>query len=147
MFEMMPFRRPGSHLRRRADYFDHLFDNFFADFMPVAVDAKLKPFKVDVKENENEYVVEADLPGIKKEAIEIEYENNYLTITAKTEEGKDEEKENYLRRERYWGQFQRRFFIDNINKEGIDASFKDGVLKIVLPKEQPGKENKKIDIK
>lgn len=145
MFEMMPFRRPSGHLRRR-DYWDHLFDSFFQDMMPAAPEAKVKPFRVDVKESEAAYTIEADLPGFNKEAIEVEYENNHLTISACKEEGKDEEKENYVRRERYWGEFRRSFYIDNIKKSAIEASFTDGVLKVVLPKELPGEDKKKIDV-
>lgn len=145
MFEMMPFRRPVGHPRRR-DYFDNLFDSFFQDMMPTVPEAKVKPFRVDVKESETTYTIEADLPGFNKEAIEVEYDNNYLTISARKEEGQEEEKDNYLRRERYWGEFKRRFFIDNIKKSGIEASFADGVLKVVLPKELPGDDKKKIDV-
>lgn len=145
MFEMMPFRRPLGPARRR-DYFDHLFDSFFQDMMPVSPEAKVKPFRVDVKESEAAYTIEADLPGFSKDAIEVEYENKYLTISARKEEGQDEEKENYVRRERYYGEFRRSFYIDNIKKNGIEASFADGVLKVVLPKEQPQEEKKKIDV-
>lgn len=145
MFEMMPFRRP-SGLARRRDYFDHFFDSFFQDMLPAMPETKVKPFRVDVRESEAAYTIEADLPGINKEAIEVEYDNNYLTISARKEEGKEEEKENYVRRERYWGEFKRSFFISDVKKNAIEASFADGVLKVVLPKEQPGEEKKKIDI-
>jgi HSP20 family protein len=146
MFEMMPFKRPFG-LARRRDYFDHLFDSFFQDMTPAMPEAKVKPFRVDVKESETTYTIEADLPGFNKESIEVEYENNYLTISARKEDGKNEEKDNYVRRERYWGEFRRSFYIDNIKKNAIEASFADGVLKVVLPKEQPGgEEKKKIDV-
>ncbi|MEQ8174443.1 MAG: Hsp20/alpha crystallin family protein [Syntrophomonadaceae bacterium] len=145
MFEMMPFRRTLGPARRR-DYFDHIFDSFFQDMMPASPEAKVKPFRVDIKESEAAYTIEADLPGFSKEAIEVEYDNNYLTIGARKEESKDEEKENYLRRERSWGEFRRSFYIDNIKKTAIEASFADGVLKVVLPKEQPGEDKKKIDV-
>lgn len=145
MFEMMPIRKPYS-LARRRDYFDHLFDSFFQEMIPASSEAKVKPFKVDVKESEAAYTIEADLPGFNKDAIEVEYDNNYLTISARKEEGRDEVKENYVRRERSWGDFKRSFFIDNIKKSAIEASFADGVLKVVLPKELPGEEKKKIDV-
>lgn len=145
MFEMMPFRRPVGHIRRR-DYFDNLFDSLFQDMTPAVPESKVKPFRVDVKENEAAFTIEADLPGFNKDAIEVEYDSNYLTISARKEEGTDEGKDNYLRRERYWGEFKRRFFIDNIKKSGIEASFADGVLKVILPKELPGEDKKRIDV-
>ncbi|WML33143.1 Hsp20 family protein [Clostridium sp. OS1-26] len=79
-------------------------------------------FRVDLKETENEYMVEADLPGINKEAIDVEYENNYLTISAKREETiENKDNNNYVRRERSYGEFKRRFYIDNVDKEKIDV--------------------------
>lgn len=147
MFEMMPFKNTFGHLRKHGDYFDNLFDNFFSNPLMSTVDWKGKPFKVDVKETENAFIIEADLPGVKKEGIGVEYENNYLTISARTEEGKEEEKENYLHRERYYGEFQRSFYVDNIKKDGIEAAFNDGVLKVTLPKQNPEQEKKKIDVK
>jgi HSP20 family protein len=104
-------------------------------------------FKVDLKETDENYLVEAELPGIKKEAIDIDYSNNYLIIRAKREDSTDETKENYVRRERHYGEFNRSIYVDNVNENEIDAAFKDGVLKIVLPKITKGQDRKrKIDI-
>ncbi|QEK11645.1 Hsp20/alpha crystallin family protein [Crassaminicella thermophila] len=146
MFGMVPFKRNNS-LEKRNDYFNQLFNNFFDDdfFAPMITFGNA--FKVDLKETENEYTIEADLPGINKEAIDIDYENNYLTIRAKREETIENENNNYVRRERSYGEFKRRFYIDNVNEEKINASFKNGVLKITLPKLEKSKVHKrKIDI-
>lgn len=144
MFDLVPFRRNNN--LRRNDYFDNLFDDFFNDslIMPTASNTI---FRVDVKETENEYLVEADLPGVKKEAIDINYENNYLTIKAKREDNIEEKNDNFVRRERHYGELRRSFFIDNVEETKIDAAFQDGVLKITLPKIEKGKKNRhKIDI-
>ncbi|MBV7275510.1 Hsp20/alpha crystallin family protein [Clostridium sp. PL3] len=148
MFDMVPFRKNNNSIAKRGDYFNQLFDNFFNDDFFAPMTHFGNSFRVDLKETENEYMVEADLPGINKEAIDIQYENNYLTVSAKREETIENKDNNYVRRERSYGQFSRRFYIDNVNEEKIDASFKDGVLKITLPKLEKVIMNKrKIDIR
>ena len=89
-----------------------------------------------IKETDNEYLVIAELPGVKKEDISLEYNNNQLVISAKRDEFINEEKDNYIRRERHYGNFSRAFYVDNVNKDDILAKFENGELKIVLPKLQ-----------
>lgn len=82
MFEMIPFRRNGLSRRGGEDYFNNFFNSFFNnDFFAPAVFGS--SFNVDMRETEDSYIIEADLPGVPKEAISVEYENNYLTISAK----------------------------------------------------------------
>ncbi|MCR3761145.1 heat shock protein Hsp18 [Clostridium felsineum] len=151
MFGMVPFRRNNNGgLMRRDDFFDKMFDNFFSDsFFPSTMFTGNQSFKVDVKEDEDKYTVAADLPGVKKDNISLEYENNYLTIAAKREdvtETKDEQN-NFVRRERSYGELRRSFYVDNIDDTQIDAAFVDGVLKVTLPKKSKGKnDTKRIDI-
>lgn len=145
MFEMVPFRR--NNINRRDDFFTPFLKNFFDDDFFTAVTNMEGNFKVDLKETEDNYLVEADLPGINKEAIDIDYENNYLVIRAKRDESIEDKKENYVRRERHYGELQRSFYIDNVDEHKIDASFNDGVLKIILPKLNKGNAKKRrIDI-
>ncbi|SHJ58759.1 heat shock protein Hsp18 [Tepidibacter formicigenes] len=147
MFDMVPFRKNNNSLTKRSDYLNHLFNNFFDDDFFAPTTTFGNSFKVDLKETEKEYIIEADLPGIKKEAINVDYENNYLTITAKREETLENRNDNYVRRERNYGEFKRRFYIDNVIEEKINASFNDGVLKITLPKLEKTSINKrKINI-
>lgn len=146
MFEMVPFRR-NNNVAKRGDYFDQLFGNFFNDDFFTPANYFGNSFRVDLKENENEYLIEADLPGIKKEDIEISYENNYLTISAKRDDSIEDKTNNYVRRERRYGEFKRSFYIDNMDESKVDASFKDGVLKINLPKQTKDlQDRKKFDI-
>lgn len=93
-------------------------------------------FKTDIKDNGKEYILEADLPGFKKEDIHISTDEGYLTISAERKEETEEkhEKGSYIRRERSYGSFSRSFDISSIEEDKIKASFKDGVLKLVLPK-------------
>ena len=150
MFGLVPFggRR---NLAKSNDDFHSLFDIFNEPFfnMP-AMNMSASGFKVDVKDNGNAYELIADFPGLKKENISLDYENSYLTISAKTEEGNDEQddKGNYIRRERHVGSMSRSFYIDNIDETKISAEFKDGILKIDLPKKvEEAPKSSKIEIK
>lgn len=149
MFDMIPFRRNNSINKRGEDIFDSFFNNFFGEdmFYPSNISTFGNGFKVDLKENENNYMIEADLPGIKKENIDINLNNNYLTISAKRQDDVEDKSGNYVRRERRYGEFKRSFYIDNVDENAIDASFSDGVLKVILPKKEKTKESqRRIDI-
>ena len=93
MFEMVPFRR-NSGLRRKDHNWGSIIDNFFADDFMTPMNFMTGSFKVDLKETEDSYLVKADLPGIQKEAIDIDYNNNYLTISAKRDDSVEDKKEN-----------------------------------------------------
>lgn len=124
-----------------------LLSNFFDDFqmMTPATDGlreNFRPFapRVDLHEEEGRYMLEADLPGIKKEDVKIEFNNGRLLISGKRQEEREKNKKNYYRSERYFGSFERSFqFYDDINESKIDASFDNGVLKIMLPKKEQEK--------
>lgn len=149
MFDLVPFRRNNNSLSRKGDYFDEFMNNFFGDdfLAPVNFMGMSNGFRVDLRENENSYTVEADLPGVNKDSINVEYKNNYLTVSTKREDNYEDKKDNYLRRERRYGEFKRCFYIDNVKEDKIEASFKDGVLKINLPKSESGViKSRKIDI-
>lgn len=147
MFDMVPFRK-NNNLARRGDFFDQMMNNFFDDDFLTPQNYFGNSFRVDLKENENEYIIEADLPGIKKDAIDLSYENNYLTVTAKREDTVEDKSGNYVRRERSYGEFKRSFYIDNVDESKIDASFNDGVLRINLPKIDKTKvSRRRIDIR
>ncbi|WP_026883372.1 heat shock protein Hsp18 [Clostridium akagii] len=145
MFDMVPFRK-NNVLAKKGFGLDDLFSDFLRDdfFSPMLTGSG--NFSVDLKEDENNYTIEADLPGIKKEDISLEYDNNYLTISAKRDETSENNDNNFVRRERTYGEFKRSFYIDNIDENTVDASFTDGVLKITLPKKEKGIQRKKIDI-
>ncbi|MDU3722895.1 MAG: Hsp20/alpha crystallin family protein, partial [Clostridium celatum] len=87
------------------------------------------------------YVVHAELPGVKKEDINIDYNNNYLTISATRNNEYEEKKDNYIRRERSYGSVSRGFYISNVDKNLIKAKFDNGVLNIELPKKEISSNN------
>lgn len=110
-------------------FFDRAFDNGTAQLM-----------KTDVREKDNGYLVDVELPGYAKEDIKAELKDGYLTITANRNENKDEKDDNgrYIRRERYTGTCKRSFYVgENVKQEDIKAGFKDGILRIAVPKDVP----------
>ena len=97
--------------------------------------------KTDVKETDEGYELDVDLPGFKKEEIHLDLENGYLTIsTEKSLENKDEKKGKVLRQERYSGTMSRSFYVgDSITEEDIRAKYENGVLSLAIPKKEARK--------
>ncbi|MGI6117371.1 MAG: Hsp20/alpha crystallin family protein [Bilifractor sp.] len=131
-------------------------DNFFDDFMDDpwesrffrAPIARSSAMKTDVKDSGDHYDIAIELPGFKKDEIQAELKNGYLTITASKNENNDEkdEKGNYLRRERYHGSCSRSFFVgEDVTQEDIHAKFENGILSLSIPKADAKKvEEKKV---
>lgn len=93
--------------------------------------------KTDIREHDNGYEVDIDLPGFKKDEISLELENGYLTVSAVKGLDKDEQdsKGKYIRRERYAGAMQRSFYVgDTLTQEDIKAKYDNGILSISVPK-------------
>ena len=96
-----------------------------------------KIMKTDIREHDGGYELDVDLPGFKKDEINVELENGYLTISAAKGLDKDEQdkKGKYIRRERYAGAMQRSFYVgDEVTQEDIKAKFEDGILRLSIPK-------------
>ena len=133
----------------RRNSFD-LFDNFFEDdFFPKR---ERNLMKTDIREKKDKYIVDVDLPGFEKDNIDLTLKNGYLEISAKVEkEDNNEDEEKFVRRERFYGECSRSFYVgEDITEEDIDAEFKNGILKIEIPKKEEQKkqnETKQISIK
>lgn len=116
--------------RNNFDLFDDVFnDQFFKG-------NENKMMKTDIRESENSYTIDVDLPGYTKDNIKVDITDGYLNINAKMEENDDkEEKGKFIRRERFFGECSRSFYIgDDISEEDIKASFKNGILSLEIPK-------------
>ena len=101
----------------------------------------------DIKESDKGYELEMDLPGFKKDEIQLELNDGYLTISAEKGLDKDEEneKKHYLRRERYAGGMSRSFYVgDGVQAKDVNAKFEDGILKISVPKAAPQVEGNNV---
>jgi HSP20 family protein len=123
-----------------------MLDDFFSDSWPLR-NMGFDTFKIDVKEDEKTYTIDAELPGVKKEEVSLALDDGRLSISVEREEKVDDEKENYVHRERRYGSYQRSVYLADANPEGIDAELRDGVLKIVVPKQDKQNKSGKIEIK
>ena len=127
-------------LPRKRNDFD-LWDEMFRDpFFTGERESKL--MRTDIKEKKDKYIVDIDLPGYEKEDIKIEVDNGYLIVNAKTSHHKDEKEEGkYVRKERFVGECSRSFYVgEDVKQEDIKASFRNGTLKIEIPKKDEPKE-------
>jgi HSP20 family protein len=136
------------------DEFDSFFDDFLSRRWPRVFDWNLpsmgtleKSFpKVDIIDHENEIEVQAALPGVKKEDLDVTVNNQAITIRTSTKEEKKEEGK-YFRREITRGEYQRTLSLPNyVDSDNAKASFKDGILKVTIPKVDKGK-RKSVEIK
>lgn len=141
MSGFLPWDKNQKNLRIRSPF--DWADDFFQDFMPAF--RNFDTFKVDVKENEKEYMVEAELPGIKKEDVDVSLNDGQLTIAVKQSKEKEEKKENYIHRERGYSAMQRSVYLCNAANKGATAKFEDGILTLKVPKDDSQKIYK-IDI-
>lgn len=126
--------------------------DFFEDFFsPSLFNTNLHTaMKTDIKEKENEYVLEIELAGYKKDEVKISLEDGYLKVEAEKKIEKENETTNkYVHKERYYGSQSRSFYVGNVDESKISANFENGILEISIPKEEKVEENntKYIDIK
>ena len=131
MFNLTPYERKINNINLWNPFrdLDEIEKNFFGS---TAV-----AFKTDIKDEGDHYLLEADLPGFKKNDVNIDIDDGYLTITAtrKSEYEDKDKKGNYVRCERSYGSYTRSFSLDGIDSENIAAELVDGVLKLTLPKQ------------
>lgn len=121
-------------------YLDDIFNDFIAS-------TKVNGMECDIYEKDGDYHIEMDIPGFDKNDINIECKNGYLTITAEKHEEVNEDDKNYIRRERRTGKYERSFYLGEIETDNIEAEFKDGLLKILVPKRDKIDNKKTIQIK
>ena len=129
---------PANVLRNFASTLPGIFDSD-------AAEAARSP-KVDIFDDGNSFILSAELPGVSRENLDIDIKDNLLTVKAEKKLENSTEKEGYLRVERSYGVFERTFFLDeNVDREGIKADYKDGVLRLTLPRKQD-EPSKKIEV-
>ncbi len=141
MFELIPFttRHVSAYDPFRA--FDELQRSFFNERPALG-------FRTDVIDTGDAYKLDAELPGFKKEDINIDVENDCLTISVERKVEDEDKRPNYVKRERVYGAFSRSFDVSGINVEGIEAAYQDGILTLTMPKKVEQKPAKcKLEIK
>ena len=132
MFELVPYTR------KRNVTFYNPFDDFEEMERRFFGENAVREFKTDIRDNGESYLLEAELPGFKKEEITVNIEGDTLTIRAERSESTEEKdgKGNFVKRERSYGSFSRSFDMTGIRVEDISAAYEDGILKLTLPKKQ-----------
>lgn len=125
---------------------DSVFNDFFNRDLFQPTETQISP-RINVEENDNAWTITAELPGVDKSDVKVNYQDNVLTISGEKKFEKEDKDKNYHRVERSYGKFSRSMNINSaILADKIDASYKDGILTISLPKAEEAKP-KLIDVK
>ena len=129
--------------RRNYDVSRSLWDELFS---PNFFTANSSAMKTDIRETEKEYLLDVELPGYNKEDVEVTIDNGYLTIaTKKNSENEEKNEGNYIHRERYSVSASRSWYVGNVDRTMIKASFNNGILTVSVPKDElPEKETSNI---
>lgn len=122
----------------------YYLDDFFDNFLTVPEESNMK---CDIYEKDEKYHIEMDIPGFDKKDIQVECNKGYLTITAEKEQEEKDEQKKYIRRERVYGKYKREFYLGDVQMDNIDAEFKDGILKITVPRKEEVDTKTSIEIK
>ena len=141
MLNKIQQRNSDTYSMTPFDFFEDFSRNLFNDF-------KSNLIKTDIHETDNEYLVEAELPGIPKENIQITYEDGVLTISGQqqTDSVDEDKKGKLIRSERSLTSVQRQYLLENVKEDEIKASYSDGILKVTLPKDSNKEIKKSIPI-
>lgn len=145
---LVPFGRrrglaPGNMFGSLGNWMDDFTFDAFAPFRSIIPDS----FKLDVKENDKEYTVLAELPGIAKEDIALKLQDGRLTICVTRDENREEENEGYIHRERRCASMSRGLYLADAANDGVDAVLRDGILKITVPKRPDAASGTSIEIR
>jgi HSP20 family protein len=145
MSALIPFNRKNSiALSTGFGEFTNMLDDFFADGWPFRRSLVGDTFKVDLQENDKEYIVEAELPGIKKDDVNLDYNEERLRISINKSEEEEEKNKNYIHRERRYASMTRSIYLRNTKPDGITAKLEDGILRITVPKQDNPVNSKQI---
>ena len=144
MAGLIPFNRRYTALPVGFDDFYNMLDDFFTDGPGLKRNLGRDTFKLDVEETPEAFKIQAELPGVKKDEIGLEVNDGILTISVKKEENVEEEKKNYLHRERRSTSMSRKIHLAEARLDSVKAKLEDGVLSVILEKER--KVNKTIPI-
>jgi len=148
MAGLIPFNREKRDLSTRTDFgnFNNMLDDFFSSDWPFRRPLAFDTFKVDVIEEEKDYVVEAEVPGIDKKDVHVELSDGRLLISIKKDEQTDNSNKNYIHRERRYASMSRSVYLEDAKADGIKAKLENGLLKITVPKVEKPNNSVTIDV-
>lgn len=149
MSGIIPFNRNKNELIDTSTGFEGLYnllDDFFNDGVISSRSLQRDTFKIDIKEKEKEYLVEAELPGIKKSEIDLSIDEDNLCISVNRTEEVNEKNKEYVHRERRTSSMSRRIRLADAKNDAISAKLDNGILTITVPKQEKKSTTKKITI-
>ncbi len=146
MAGLIPFNRKNDITTSTLEDFRNMLDDFFSDSWPFRRSLAADTFKIDVQDNKNEYIVEAELPGVKKEDISVTLDDGRLTIAVVKNETVEEKNKNYIHKERRYSSMSRSIMLSDAESAGIKAKLDNGVLQISVPKQAKPSNQVVIDI-
>ena len=129
--------------RSRANLLEDFFSNPWGFFQQPELDA----FKMDIKEDDKSYTVEAEMPGFKKDDIALDLDDGMLTISAAARSKMEEDGKKLVRGERSYSYMERNVYLPEASEEGVEAKLENGELIITVPKQPAGSRKRKIEIK
>lgn len=147
MAGLIPFNRKDRGLSTASGFEDfyNMIDDFFSSDWPFKRSLAYDTFKLDVIDNEKEYLIEAEVPGVNKKDIKIEHSDGKLTISVVKDEKKEEKNKNFIHQERNYSTMSRTVYLEDSKPDGIKAKLDKGLLRIVVPKEV--KDSKSVVVK
>ena len=148
MAGLVPFNKKNKEISTNTGFEDfyNVLDDYFSNDWPFKRTLTHDTFKVDVEDNGNEYLIEAEVPGIDKKDINVELNDGKLMITITRDENSESKKKNFIHRERRYSSMNRSIYLEDAKPDGIKAKLENGLLKVVVPKEEKPNNSITIDV-
>lgn len=146
MSNLRPFNRRRRDLLS-GNTFSNMLDDFFSDgFSDMGRNLQMDTFKLDIKDTGENYKVTAELPGVQKENLDVSLDDGRLKIRVQEKEEKEDEKENYIHKERRLSSMERNIYLEDADSEGVKAKLEEGILHLTISKKEEIDTSKKIEI-
>lgn len=148
MAGLVPFNKKNKEISTNTGFEDfyNVLDDYFSNDWPFKRTLTHDTFKVDVEDNGNEYLIEAEVPGIDKKDIIVELDDGKLMISITRDENSESKKKNFIHRERRYSSMSRSIYLEDAKPDGIKAKLENGLLKVVVPKEEKPNNSITIDV-
>ena len=146
MAGLVPFNKRKRALLSGNDNLSNMLDDFFSEGFPSLRTLEGDTFKVDVKDLGETYEVTAEMPGVKKEELDIHLDDGRLKIKVHQEEESEEESKNYIHKERKVCSMERNIYLQDAHTDDIKAKLEEGILHITVPKKEKIETTKRIEI-
>ena len=148
MAGLVPFNKKSKEISTNTGFEDfyNVLDDFFSNDWPLRRTLTHDTFKVDVEDNGNEYLIEAEVPGIDKKDINVELNDGKLMISIVRDETNESKKRNFIHRERRYSSMSRSIYLEDAKPDGIKAKLENGLLKVIVPKEDKPNNSITIDV-